>query len=176
MRKNIAVLRGDGVGPQVVGEALRVLDAVARRFGHSFACEEADAGGCAVDRWGDPFPEETFARCQKADAVLFGAVGGPKWDNLPRHLRPEAGLLRMRASLGLFANLRPARIHPQLVGACPLKNEIIERGIDILIVRELTGGLYFGKHETTVGKRRAGGPRRACLPRARDRPRAARGL
>lgn len=150
MRKAVTLLPGDGVGPEVTREAVRALEAVARRFGHSFAFEEAQIGGCAVDSCGDPFPKESLERCRAADAVLLGSVGGPKWDKAPKELRPEAGLLRMRASLGLFANLRPAKLHPQLAESCPLKSAVIERGIDILIVRELTGGLYFGTHETTV--------------------------
>jgi 3-isopropylmalate dehydrogenase len=150
MPKTIALLRGDGIGPEIIGEAVKTLEAVARRFDRSFAFVEADMGGCAVDRCGDPFPDDSLECCRAADAVLFGAVGGPKWDGLPRPQRPETGLLKMRSSLGLFANLRPARLHPQLAQACPLKQEIIDRGIDILIVRELTGGLYFGTHETFV--------------------------
>jgi len=143
MRALIAVLPGDGIGPEVVGQATRVLDAVARRFEHRFEMRVAEIGGLAIDRTGYPLPAATLDLCQSASAVLLGAVGGPKWD--PKGpVRPEQGLLDLRRSLGLFANLRPVSVHPRLVGASPLKAEVL-RGVDIVVVRELTGGLYFGE-------------------------------
>lgn len=149
MKKNIAVIKGDGIGPEVVDQAVLVLDRVAERYGHSFSYEEVLAGGAALDAYGIPLPEETVAVCRKSDAVLLGAMGGPKWDVLPGHLRPEKGLLGLRAALGLFANIRPAVLFSELAGASPLKPEIFgEDGMDLVVVRELTGGIYFGKRET----------------------------
>lgn len=148
--KKITVLQGDGIGPEITAQGVLVLKAVANRFGHSFNFTFADFGGCAIDRHGEPFPASTEESCKIADAVLLGSVGGPKWDGVPKELRPEKGLLKMRSALGLFANLRPAKLHSQLAYACPLKAEIVEKGIDIMIVRELTGGIYFGSHETTM--------------------------
>jgi 3-isopropylmalate dehydrogenase len=139
----IAVLAGDGIGPEIVAEALRVLD-VLRRDGLRFEFEAALVGGAATDAHGDPLPEATLALCRQADAVLFGAVGGPKYDALPRPQRPEQGLLRIRKELGLFANLRPAIIFPELAAASTLKPEVVA-GLDLLIVRELTGDIYFGQ-------------------------------
>lgn len=137
---NICVLPGDGIGPEIVAEALRVLRALDLKF----EIEEALLGGCAVDAVGDPYPEATSDLAQAADAVLLGAVGGPQWDSLPRELRPERGLLAIRRELGLFANLRPAILYPELANASTLKPEVVA-GLDILIVRELTGDIYFGQ-------------------------------
>lgn len=141
----IAVLKGDGIGPEIVNEAIKVLDKTAEKFGFEVEYDEALLGGCAIDATGVPLPEETVAKCKAADSVLLGAVGGPKWDNQPGNNRPEAGLLGIRGALGLFANLRPAVIFEPLKNASPLKSEIIGESMDIMIVRELTGGIYFGK-------------------------------
>ena len=146
MKANIVLLPGDGVGPEIVAEAAKVLNAVATRFGHDFEMNEHPVGGAAHDLCGDCLPDATLAACNAADAVLLGAVGGPKWDALPPEKRPERrALLTLRSELGLFANLRPAKVWDALKGASPLKDEIVARGIDILIVRELTGGAYFGE-------------------------------
>ena len=146
MKVNIAVLPGDGVGPEIVAEAVKVLEAVAKRFGHDFAMTVHPVGGAAHDLCGDCLPDATLAACKVADAVLLGAVGGPKWDALPPDRRPERrALLTLRSELGLFANLRPAKVWDALKDASPLKDEIVARGIDLLIVRELTGGAYFGE-------------------------------
>ncbi|MFO7295434.1 MAG: 3-isopropylmalate dehydrogenase [Clostridia bacterium] len=141
----IAVIPGDGIGPEVVKQAIVVLEAVARKFGHQFEFQEVLMGGAALDAVGVPLPDETLKVCLESDAVLLGAVGGPKWDDLPGHLRPEAGLLGIRKGLNLFANLRPAKVFPQLKSASTLKEEILGEGLDILVVRELTGDLYFGE-------------------------------
>lgn len=142
--KNILVLPGDGIGPEIVAQAVKVMEAAKRRFSLDISWEEALVGGAAVDAEGDPLPEGTLAKARAADAILFGSIGGPKWDKIERDKRPERGLLRLRSSLGLFANLRPAILFPQLAGASSLKPEIVS-GLDILIVRELTGGIYFGQ-------------------------------
>ncbi|WP_405727440.1 3-isopropylmalate dehydrogenase [Anaerotignum sp.] len=150
---NIAVLKGDGIGPDVVAEAMNVLNCIGEKYGHSFHFNEKLAGGCAYDVYGEPLPDETLEACRNSDAILLGAVGGPKWDHLPANLRPEAGaLLKLRSSLGLYANLRPAIIHKALSAASPIKTEIIGDSLDILVVRELTGGIYFGKRGTRTGK------------------------
>lgn len=143
VEKNLVLLPGDGIGPEVVAEAERVLAAIAARFGHRFQLSHLPMGGNAIDSHGDPLPAKTLAACRKADAILLGAVGGPKWDDPRAKTRPEAGLLTLRKELELFANLRPIKPSPYLLDASPLRTSIIE-GTDILFVRELTGGLYFG--------------------------------
>lgn len=146
----IAVLRGDGIGPEIVAQAIRVLNTAAERFGFSVCYEEALLGGAAIDACGVPLPEETVATCKASDAVLLGAVGGAKWDTLPGNCRPEAGLLGIRKALGLFANLRPAQIFPALRSASPLRPEIIGESLNVMVVRELTGGIYFGERGRTT--------------------------
>ena len=144
MRNAITLVPGDGIGPEVTAQAVRALVAVGARFGISFRFDTALLGGAAIEERGVPLPAETLAACKAADAVLLGAVGGPRWDDLGGARRPEAGLLGLRAGLGVYANLRPARLFPELQSSCPLKAEIVEGGFDMLIVRELTGGMYFG--------------------------------
>ena len=144
MNFKIAVLPGDGVGPEVVAEAVKVLEAVGKRFGHSFEYREGLVGGAAIDVYGVALTEETLEMCRACDAVLLGAVGGPKWDDPLAKVRPEDGLLALRKGLGLFANLRPVKVLPMLVDATTLKPEVV-RGVDLIFVRELTGGLYFGQ-------------------------------
>ena len=145
MKLNLAILPGDGIGPEVVSVALNVVKKVCERFGHSLTYDSALVGACAIDACGDPYPEDTHALCMKADAVLFGAVGDPRFDNDPTSkVRPEQGLLAMRKKLGLYANLRPVETYPSLVGQSPLKEEVVS-GADFLCIRELTGGMYFGE-------------------------------
>jgi 3-isopropylmalate dehydrogenase len=141
------VIPGDGIGPEVVRETIRVLDCVAKKFGFELNYTQYLAGGCAIDAEGKPLPEETLEGAKASDAVLLGAVGGDKWDTLPSDMRPEKALLGLRGELGLFANLRPAVLFSQLASACPLKPELTEGGLDIIVIRELTGGIYFGKKE-----------------------------
>ena len=150
MNRKIAVIRGDGIGPEIVEQAVGVLDKVAELYGHSFSYADVDMGGCAIDKFGDPLPREMLEKCLASDSVLLGAVGGPKWNDVPGNLRPEKGLLRLRAGMGVYSNNRPAKIWPQLASASPLKPQIVEKGIDFIIVRELIGGIYFGKHETVA--------------------------
>lgn len=145
----ITLIPGDGIGPEVINQAVRVLDAVGQKYGCSFQYTKAPAGGNAIDDFGTPLPQSTIDLCLNSDAVLLGAVGGPKWDALPGELRPEKALLGIRKALGVFANLRPAVLFPQLKNASSLKPEIIEKGIDILVVRELIGGIYFGRRSMT---------------------------
>ncbi len=152
MKFSVAVIPGDGIGPEVIAPTLEVLDAVGDKYGHIFNYVELEAGGLAIDHTGEPLPQETLEAAKQCDALLLGAVGGPKWDTLPGHLRPERALLGLRSGLGVFANLRPAALLPQLKSACPVKDEVLiasnsegKAAFDLLIVRELTGGLYFGK-------------------------------
>ncbi len=150
MQKTIAVIRGDGIGPEIVDQALLVLDRIAALYGHEFTYLDVDMGGCAIDKWGDPLPPAMLETCLASHSVLLGAVGGPKWNHVPGPMRPEKGLLRLRAGMEVYSNNRPAKIWPQLACASPLKPEIVDKGIDFLIVRELTGGIYFGRHETVT--------------------------
>ena len=145
MAYQIAVIKGDGIGPEIVEASMRVLDKVGEKYHYDFNYTEVLAGGIAIDETGSPLPQETVDVCLKSDAVLLGAMGGPKWDNLPGDKRPEAGLLGIRKALGLFANLRPAMLFPELRDASPLKPEIVSQGLDVLVVRELTGDVYFGE-------------------------------
>ena len=148
MNKKITVLPGDGIGPEIVNEAIKVLNKVADKYGHSFDYTYVDIGGCSIDKFGVPITDEGMEKCKNSDSVLLGAVGGPKWDNVDPSVRPEKALLAVRKELGLFANLRPTKLFPQLADASPLKQEIVGGGIDLLIVRELTGGVYFGSRKT----------------------------
>ncbi|MBE9053654.1 3-isopropylmalate dehydrogenase [Nostocales cyanobacterium LEGE 11386] len=153
----ITLLPGDGIGPEIMAVAVDVLKVVGKQFDIEFEFQEALIGGAAIDATGEPLPDVTLDTCRNSDAVLLAAIGGYKWDSLPSHLRPEAGLLGLRAGLGLFANLRPAQILPQLIDASTLKREVVE-GVDIMVVRELTGGIYFGKPKgiftTDTGEKR----------------------
>ena len=148
MRARIALLPGDGIGPEVLDQGMRVLDAVAERWGHSFDTSSALIGGAAIDATGNPLPADTIALCRDSDAVLLGAVGGPRWDDPRAKVRPEQGLLGIRKALGLFANLRPVSVHEKLVASSPFKAEKLA-GVDLIVVRELTGGIYFGEKSRT---------------------------
>jgi len=155
MNLTLAVIPGDGIGPEVTAETVKVITDISNKFSHSITFIEVAAGGAAIDLFGDPLPQETIEICKKVDSVLLGALGGWKWDNLPGSKRPETALLGLRSILGLYANLRPAALHPALADACPLRADIAEKGIDILVVRELTGGMYFGERgrkQTDMGE------------------------
>ena len=152
MNYNIAVIEGDGIGPEVVNAAIEVLNVIGKKYKVTFAFKKVLAGGKAIDTHGLPLPQETIRVCLESNSVLLGAVGGPKWDVLPGHLRPEKALLGIRKELGLYANLRPARLLPELKDACPLKKEVADAGFDMIVVRELTGGMYFGESGRRDGK------------------------
>ncbi len=145
MKANIVTLPGDYIGPEITAQAVKVLGAVAAKYGHAFTFDERKLGGASIDAYGVPLTEETLAACNAADAVLMGSVGGPKWDGVEPSKRPEKGLLALRKGMQVFANLRPCTIHPQLAGACPLRPDIVSGTIDVMILRELTGDIYFGK-------------------------------
>ena len=151
MQADFVLLPGDGIGPEIVAQAKRVLTAVATAFGHEFRMTEHLMGGCAIDACGNPLPDETLQACRQSQAVLLGAVGGPKWDDPRAKTRPEVGLLKIRRELGLFANLRPAQVYPELAGASALRAEVVA-GLDILIIRELTGDIYFGQPRGKIGR------------------------
>ncbi|MCL1931842.1 MAG: 3-isopropylmalate dehydrogenase [Treponema sp.] len=151
MTFNIALIKGDGIGPEIVDSACTVLEEIGKKFGHTFNFTAYQAGGSAIDACGVPLPPETIEGCLKSDSVLLGAVGGPKWDTLPGELRPERALLGLRSALGVYSNIRPAKLFPALSSACPLDARISSQGFDIVIVRELTGGIYFGQRGRREG-------------------------
>lgn len=148
MEKNIAIIRGDYSSREFMEQSIRVLDKIAEKYNHTFNYIEVAMGGDAIDQYGDPLPDHELEKCKNSDSVLLGSVGGPKWDHLSGNQRPEKGLLRLRAGMGLYSNNRPAKIWSQLAPASPLKKELVDKGIDFIIVRELTGGIYFGEHKT----------------------------
>ena len=152
MNYKIAILKGDGIGPEIVDEAIKILDKVGEKFGHKFEYVQGYLGGESIDKYGIPLSDETIQVCSESDAILLGAIGGPKWDNIDPQKRPERGLLAIRKELGVYTNLRPAILFKSLKSASPLKEEIIGEGLDIMIVRELTGGLYFGQREYSEEK------------------------
>jgi len=155
MNFNIAVIPGDGIGPEVIRETMKVLEKIGGKFGHQFKFTEVDAGGIAIDKYGEPLPQKSIDICKASDSVLLGAVGGWQWDNLPGDKRPERALLGIRGELKLYANLRPARLYKALKKACPLREDIAAKGIDMMVVRELTGGMYFGdrgRKQTDMGE------------------------
>ena len=151
MKFNIAVLDGDGIGPEICAGAIQVLEAVGKKYGHTFNFKHYPIGGCAIDECGDPLPEKTVTGCLASDSVLLGAVGGYKWDDMPVDKRPEKGLLRIRRAMGLYSNVRPAKLWKALAKASPLKYELVKDGVEIIIVRELTGGIYFGDRGRDTG-------------------------
>jgi len=150
MNKTITIIKGDGIGPEIVTEAMKVIDAIGQKYNHQFIYQEVAAGGNAIDQYGTSLPEESLEKCLNCDSVLLGAVGGPKWDKADPSIRPEKALLSIRSKMGLYANLRPAKLFPQLSEASPLKESIVNQGIDFVVVRELIGGVYFGKRSTTT--------------------------
>ncbi len=155
MEYNITLIKGDGIGPEVIDETVKVLNQIGEKFNHKFNFIEKQAGGCAIDEFGEALPIDTIETCLKSDSVLLGAVGGYKWDNLEGSKRPETALLGLRKVLNLYTNLRPAILHKALKNACPLKDEIVKEGIDIMVLRELTGGIYFGekgRKQTELGE------------------------
>ena len=144
MRASIAILGGDGIGPEVVAESIKILDAISAKFNHDFDLKNELIGGCAIDQFGTALPDKTLEACNDSDAIILGAVGGPKWDDPSAKTRPEDGILAVRKSLGLFANLRPVKVYPSLINSSPIKPDLL-KGVDMMVLRELTGGLYFGK-------------------------------